>query len=115
MSFLPDVQNVYIDPPKLTHLLTHPSKARFFTLHGFDPSRPHELDAALRKHPTQNRVESVIQSPNGEKFTIRCSMPSPDGRNPCALTVWIIATGQSRARFVTGYASPIAASGFVLP
>ena len=107
MSFLPNAQNVHIDSPKLTYLLINPKKAGFFIHHGFEPSRPQELDAALRAHPIQNQIENTFHTVHGEKYTVRCTMPSPDRRNPCTFTVWIVDPGQGIARFVTGYASPL--------
>jgi filamentous hemagglutinin len=105
VSFLPNAHSVHIEPSKLTYLLTT-GKAQFFILHGFDPNQPHELDAALRQHPTRNRVESASHTVHGDKYTVRCTLPSPDGRDPCALTVWMVDVGQIEARVVTGYASP---------
>jgi hypothetical protein len=107
VSFLPNPYNVRIDLPKLIYLLTTDlGKAKFFALHGFDPSRPKELDAALRKHPVLHPFENMNLTPHGAKYTIRCSLPSPDGRNPCARSVWIFDLGHSEARFVTAYARP---------
>jgi hypothetical protein len=105
VSFLPNATTVRIDPAKLAYLLTS-GKAAFFLRHGFDPDRPRQLDAALRQHPVNNRFENMIIGVHGVKFTVRCSLPSPDGRNPCAFTVWIFDPGTTEARFVTGYASP---------
>jgi hypothetical protein len=50
--------------------------------------------------------------PDRTNASCTLSNPSPDGRNPCALTVWIIDAGQEHPRFVSGYASPIAAPEF---
>jgi hypothetical protein len=33
-------------------------------------------------------------------------MLTPNGRNPCVLTVWMVDAGHSNPRFVTGYANP---------
>jgi hypothetical protein len=50
MSFIPGARNAQVDPRKLRYLVTS-GKARFFTDHGFDPSREAEWIAALRQHP----------------------------------------------------------------
>jgi hypothetical protein len=105
VSFLPNASTVRIAPAKLTYLLTS-GKAGFFIKHGFDPGRPLELEAALRRHPIINPFENIFVTVHGFKFTVRCALPSPDGRNPCAFTVWIFNPGTTEARFVTGYASP---------
>ncbi len=106
MTFLPNANNVEIDPRKLTYLLTT-GKAKFFILHGFDSGRPMELDAALRAHPLRNPIENSFQTVHGTKYTVRCSFPSPDGRNPCILSTWIIDAGKTHPRLVTAYASPL--------
>jgi hypothetical protein len=105
VSFLPNAHHVQIDPTKLTYLLTT-GKAKFFILHGFDLHNPQALEIALREHPVRNQIESTSRTLHGVKYIIRCSMASPDGRDPCALTVWIVDAGQTEARLVTGYASP---------
>jgi hypothetical protein len=101
---LPAGDNLQIDPRKLVYLLTS-GKARFYTSQGFSPLRPFELDTALRVHPVRNQLEDISLTVHGVKFTARCSIPSPDGRDPCVLTVWTVDPGKIRARFVTPYAS----------
>ena len=91
MSFVPNAGNVSIDPPKLTYLLvTDQGKAKFFAMFGFDPTRPQELEAALRWHVSRRHYDRIHPTVHGTKYLVRCSAPSPDGRNPCILTIWII-------------------------
>jgi hypothetical protein len=107
VSFLPNAANLFIDPQKLTYLLqTNSGKAKFFARFGFHPSRPLELDAALRQHPVRNHYYNVVHTTHGTKYEIRCSIPTPDRRNPCVRTFWIIDAGHQVPRFVTSYASP---------
>jgi hypothetical protein len=109
---LPNAEQAQIDPRKLIYLHAA-GKMRFFEMHGFDRARPEELVNALKGNPLRNPVERVVPAqPHGVKYTVRCSIKSPDGRDPCALTVSIIDTGQSQPRFVSGYASPIPAPEF---
>lgn len=109
---LPNAEDARVDPRKLAYLQAS-GKLKFFEMHGFDRSRPAELIAALKTHPLRNPVEQVIPAPpHGVKYTVRCSIPSPDGRDPCALTVWIIDAGQTVPRFVSGYASPVPSPDF---
>jgi hypothetical protein len=105
VSFVPNARSVRISPAKLTYLLTS-GKAGFSIRHGFDAGRPVELEAALRQHPIINPFENRFVTVHGVKFTVRCALPSPDGRNPCMFTVWIFDSRTTEARFVTGYASP---------
>ena len=103
MSFLPYPTSV--DPHKIAYLVSS-GKAGFFIQHGFDPQRnPNELSAALRNHPIRNHIENTFATGHGIKYTVRCTLESPDGRHPCTFTVWIVDKGTQVARFVTGYAS----------
>ena len=107
MSFVPDGANVSIDPAKLAYLLARDAgKAKFFAVYGFNPAQPQELAAALRWHVRNRHYDSRQQTAHGVKYVVKCSAPSPDGRNPCILTVWIVDAGQATPRLVTGYASP---------
>jgi hypothetical protein len=94
VSFVPNAGNVSIDPPKLTYLLEkNPGKAKFFARFGFDPTRPQELEVSLRQHPIQNQYHSVFHTAHGTKYVVRSSIPTPDRRNPCVITVWMIDAG----------------------
>ncbi|WP_353216318.1 DUF6883 domain-containing protein [Sandarakinorhabdus sp.] len=42
-------------------------------------------------------------NPHGRKFVVHCNMPSPDARNPCITSVWIIDANGDRPRLVTAY------------
>jgi hypothetical protein len=36
----------------------------------------------------------LLRSPHGVKYVVECSLETPDRRNPCLRSVWIIETGQ---------------------
>jgi hypothetical protein len=78
---MPGASNVLIEPQKLQYLLTT-GKAGFFLLHGFDVTRPHELEAALRAHPVANEVEKFEYSSHGSKYVIRALSVRPTGAIP---------------------------------
>jgi hypothetical protein len=82
------------EPQKLNYLLTDPGKSPFFLMMGFDRSRPYELDAALRQHALTNEIDEVFITIYGAKFNVRCTMPSPNGRNPCTFSCWIFDLGK---------------------
>ncbi len=42
--------------------------------------------------------------PYGMKFIVRCTLRTPDKRDPCIMTVWIAETG-AYPRLVTAYPS----------
>jgi hypothetical protein len=105
VSFLPNSGRLTIDPQKLTYLLqANPGKAKFFAPYDFDLSRPQEPAVALHQHPVRNPYYRVTHTVHGVKYEIRCSMPTPDRRDPCVTTIWIIDAGRHAPRLVTGYA-----------
>ena len=100
--------NWRVDQPKIRDYLlnaTHPSgaaKARYFLAAGFDPSRWEVFRDALANHPLTASLETLDPtSQYGEKRTYRCSVASPNGRNPCILTVWQQSGGDFR--LITAY------------
>lgn len=107
MSFVPNAGNASIDPRALTYLLAiNAEKAKFFRLFGFHPSRPQGFAAALRWHVRHHHYDRDVPTRHGMKYEVKCSLPTPDGRNPCILTIWIVDAGETVPRFVTAYASP---------
>ena len=90
--------------------LGHPtgaSKARFLIRFGFDPAQPEALIEALRRHPDDNDVIETQMTEHGVRNVVQCRVRTPDGRDPCIRTVWILDTGSSVHRCVTAYpASP---------
>jgi hypothetical protein len=77
-------------------------KAKFFTSFGFSRSDRPGMAVALAEHPLRNAVEETIATNYGQKHVVRCSVATPDGRNPCIVTVWM-KEGDAPARLVTAY------------
>jgi hypothetical protein len=106
---LPNAKNARVEIKKLTDYLLcigHPighSKAQFFIQYGFSTGAPDFLAASLKKHATtQPVVESKI-SEFGAKYTLKCTCESPDQRNPCIKTVWIVENDDEIPRLITAY------------
>ena len=78
-------------------------KAVFFQGFGFSIDELHVMTAALTAHPDHNPVEVEIRNEWGITYVVRCSLKTPDGRDPCIRTVWIVPPGRSHARLVTAY------------
>ena len=76
-------------------------KARFFLGFGFALEQWQRFAAALHDHPKANPVEE-IETPFGTKHVVRCNVETPDGRNPCIITVWMQEQNEA-ARLVTAY------------
>lgn len=98
-----------VPPAKLTDYLLQPdhpvgaSKAAFFQAFGFTLGQPEIMAAALVDHPERNPVSGVEAGTWGVKYTVRCHIRTPDGRDPCILSVWIVPPGSDLARLVTAY------------
>jgi hypothetical protein len=113
MSQLPGVANATLDDAKITRYLLNPGhsaqaagKAKFFTDHGFSQSDWDELKRALLDHPWVNPVADQVKTRFGEKYEVSCSLVTPDGRNPCVISVWIVEPPDPAPRFVTAYPNP---------
>ncbi|MCJ2083333.1 DUF6883 domain-containing protein [Methylobacterium sp. J-090] len=85
-----------------THKLGGP-KSVFFRAFGFSVDRWEIMAAALAQHPDRNPVEKTISDRWGLTFVVRCNIKTPDRRNPCILSVWIVRPGRPDAEFVTAY------------
>lgn len=98
-----------VPPAKLTDYLLDPDhpaggpKAAFFRRFGFSIDRPDVMIAALIAHPDRNPVEATHLDQWGMRYTVRCRIETPDRRDPCILTVWILPPGHGEARLVTAY------------
>jgi hypothetical protein len=75
-------------------------KAAYFRAFGFDAATWTVLRAALVEHAIVNRIAATSRPPHGTKHAVRCSLRTPDGRNPCVTTVWIL-DGDRPPRLVT--------------
>lgn len=80
------------------------SKAQFFLAYGFSETDWQFLACALRCHPADNPVAAEEETEYGRKLIVRCQLRTPDGRNPCIRTVWMIKSG-GQPRLVTAYPS----------
>jgi filamentous hemagglutinin len=78
-------------------------KAKFFIAHGFEAGTPGTLASAIHAHADLNDISETHAGPHGTKTIVRCSIPTPDGRNPCILVVWIREKGCAEQRLVTAY------------
>lgn len=98
-----------IEPAKLVDYLLSPNhptgrhKAAFFTNLGFAIDDPATFGAALERHARTRPIVRVVQSEFGTKREIRCNLDTPDGTNPCIVTIWIQPVGTAMHRLVTAY------------
>jgi hypothetical protein len=112
MSQLPGAANATVLDDKIKHYLLNPKhpdgagKEKFFAMFGFSPANWAILKQALLDHPKSNPVTSQRSNPYGATYEVSCSLTTPDGRNPCIISVWIVEPNDPRPRFITAYANP---------
>ncbi|GGE11456.1 hypothetical protein GCM10011529_17200 [Polymorphobacter glacialis] len=83
--------------------LQNGGKAGLFASFGFAAAEWSVLAAALSRHVIDNEVVAETISAHGTKYVVRCNLMSPDGRNPCMTSVWIVDVGGSIYRLVTAF------------
>jgi len=109
VSQLPNAALAHVGDAKVRNYLLNPGnlqnqgKAGQFGQYGFVRDQWQVLADALCKHPAINPVVRTAASPHGVKYVVECSLETPDRRNPCLRSVWIIEYGQERPRLVTAY------------
>lgn len=84
----------------------HPTggpKARFFKQVGFSTENSMTFEAALLRHPSDNDVWKQVETALGTKSIVRCNLVTPNGRNPCVLTIWFKPHGSTAHRLVSAY------------
>lgn len=112
MSQLPRAAHATLADAKITQYLLNPAhprgaaKARFFAAFGFSLANWAELKRALLNHPRQNPATDRASSSQGEKFEVSCALVTPDGRNPCIVSIWLIEPPSPNLRFITAYPNP---------
>ena len=79
------------------------SKSKFFKLRGFKRVDIETFRTSLIQHAIDNDVINIQKRNHGTVYTIIGNMPTPDGRNPNVLTVWIIKYGYNEPRLVSAY------------
>lgn len=81
------------------------SKAKFFLGRGFTKENINEFKTALKRHVIERDVFEKPITGFGHKYIVKCELVTPDLRNPCIITVWIIEDGQEFPKLVTAYPS----------
>ena len=84
----------------------HPTgraKATFFGRFGYDSSDPIAFAVALDRHGATRPIVRTSSNAHGMKYEVRCSLETPDGRNPCIVTIWLQPDGEAGCRLITAY------------
>lgn len=80
------------------------AKARFFLARGFSASGWQAFVDAIARHPVDNPIQETEATEFGVKVMVRCRLRTPDGTDPCILTVWMVEDAGA-PRLVTAYPS----------
>jgi hypothetical protein len=75
----------------------------FFKRFGFDISDVDTFKGSLIQHSIDREIEKTKDSDFGVKYELKCEIKTPDERNPCIVTVWIVENGQEEPKLVTAY------------
>ncbi len=106
---LPNAEAATVEVAKLTEYLlstTHKDgkgKAKFFMAFGFSLAEVDQMETALLLHGLTQPVVQVSDTEHGVKYVLECSLDTPDARNPCIRSVWIVDAGKTSPRLVTAF------------
>ena len=106
---MPNCGQAFVPEEKITEYLlseTHETgkhKADFFARFGFSLDHIEVFRDALIRHALERDVEKTVSGHYGNKYELRCQLQTPDNRNPCVVSVWIMEKGYEGPRLVTVY------------
>lgn len=106
---MPNNEQSFVEDKKITHYLlsdTHSlgkHKAKFFKSFGFKGTDIETFKSALIAHAIEKQIEESEDNGFGKKFELKCDFQTPDSRNPCIVSVWIIEKGNTIPKLVTAY------------
>lgn len=78
-------------------------KATFFKRFGFKMTDTEVFKNSLTQHAINREIEQTKSTAFGNKYELKCELETPDERNPCVVTVWIIENGQDEPKLITAY------------
>jgi hypothetical protein len=78
-------------------------KAAFFKRFGFSNGEPEIIVTSLKEHAIDRDVVGTEDNAQGKKYELVCEFKTPDFRNPCIRSIWIIKHNETFPRFVTAY------------
>lgn len=78
-------------------------KAEFFRHFGFDLADIETFRTSLIQHSVDREIEVANNSEFGRKYKLKCELQTPDGRNPCIVTVWIAENDEDSPKLITAY------------
>jgi len=78
-------------------------KAEFFKRFGFSLNEIDTFKYSLIQHSIDRDIVETKHSNFGVKYELKCEFKTPDDRNPCIKTVWIVENGHEEPKLITAY------------
>jgi hypothetical protein len=106
---VPKSDHAIVDKSKIVDYLLcaqHPDgapKAAFFNRFGFSVNAWKVFAKALREHAMLNRVQLMVETSFGIRYSVEGRIHSPDGRDPVVRSVWISENSEGYPRLITAY------------
>jgi hypothetical protein len=106
---MPNNEQAFVADNKIDNYLlsdTHNEgkhKSAFFKRFGFGSSEQEKFKESLLDHAKTREVVTTTEVGHGTKYVLECELKTPDERNPCVKSVWIIGNDESDPRLVTAY------------
>jgi hypothetical protein len=107
-KFLPATISLRVDEAKVLNYLLNDqhhegkSKSKYFKACGFSRDAWADLRTALIAHGKQRPIVSTEVNQYGTKHVVECEIKTPDGKNRCIRTVWVIEPN-TEIRLITAY------------
>ena len=105
---VPHAVNAVVEEKKVVSYLLNldhkegASKAKFFLKRGFAIGSWRTFATALARHAQTQPVTNIEETEFGTKYQVECQRETPDEKNPCIRSVWIIEDEQP-PRLVTAH------------
>jgi filamentous hemagglutinin len=78
-------------------------KSAFFKSLGFLGSEVQILKDALIQHAIDRDVVNTVEFEFGIKYAVKCELNTPNRKNPCVVSVWLIEKGSVNPILITAY------------
>jgi len=108
---IPNNNQSFVADNKITDYLiseiheTGKYKAYFFKSFGFNLKDINILRSSLIQHSKDRSISKIQDSEFGIKYELKCKIKTPDDRNPCIVTVWLVEKESSAPKLITAYPS----------
>ena len=106
---IPNCEKSIVEDEKITAYLLNDShfigkhKSKYFKRFGFDAADIGTFKESLIQHSIDRDIGNSKKSKFGKKYELKCEIKTPDKRNPCVVTIWIVEKDNACPRLITAY------------